>query len=528
MTTIRLTFPWGRYYAHPWGINPTRLREPEWPPSPWRLLRALLSAWFRAHPGQVPSTDCVALIESLGRELPEIGFVKVSFGQTVHWQPNYGAAGTENRADATYKNTRHENHFAAVHGPVFLRWRNVTLTAQHRYLLEDLLAELSYFGRAESLCQAELDDGEPGMETGWCLPTDGRKISSACRDVFCPKPNDFQFSDLWMRREHLPNHDQHNAPPHFVDTLLSSTLQADGAEWRSYQMPDDWPHQRLVRTPRQIRVSQRDTDWKPVAKTLTFSLQSRVPLPLKCMVDLADRFRASAIKQFKVAQGHDAGSFALTGHGRPPGDVQGRHQHAHYLPVATTSSNELRSIVIYAPCGFTRAEVNALMAVRSLRWGASRYPIKPVLLETSDSEPSFLQGNPSRKWRSMTPFVPQGHFFRGKLSDGKPKANRSPEEQLVMALRQSGIAAGVVVKRLALGGSAQDGVPPLPQWDIVRAPNDVPIFDESVSLRTRETHGNLNRRIGFYFLLEFDEAVAISKPLGHSSHFGLGLFVPCD
>jgi len=44
MITIQLTFPWGRYYAHPWGINPTRLREPEWPPSPWRLLRALVSA----------------------------------------------------------------------------------------------------------------------------------------------------------------------------------------------------------------------------------------------------------------------------------------------------------------------------------------------------------------------------------------------------------------------------------------------------------------------------------------------------
>ena len=65
--TIQLSFPWGRYYAHPWGINPTRLREAEWPPSPWRLLRALVSAWFRAHPGQVPSAECIALIESLGR-----------------------------------------------------------------------------------------------------------------------------------------------------------------------------------------------------------------------------------------------------------------------------------------------------------------------------------------------------------------------------------------------------------------------------------------------------------------------------
>ena len=194
--TIQLSFPWGRYYAHPWGINPTRLREAEWPPSPWRLLRALVSAWFRAHPGQVPSAECIALIESLGRELPEIGAGKVAFGHTVHWQPNYGAAGEgkpevvrQRREDAEYKNTRHENHFAAVAGAVFFRWQNVNLAPEHRRTLETLLAELSYFGRAESLCHAELCDAEPGMDTGWCQPTGGRKISATCRDVFCPIPH---------------------------------------------------------------------------------------------------------------------------------------------------------------------------------------------------------------------------------------------------------------------------------------------------------------------------------------------------
>src|SRR5262249_48718000 len=152
---------WGRYYAHPWGINPTRLREAEWPPSPWRLLRALVSSWFRAHPGQVPNADCIAVIEDLGRELPDIGVGKVSFAQTVHWQPNYGAAGTEERAGSSYKNTRHENHFVAVHGPVFFRWPGVTLTPEEHRMLEALLAELTYFGRAESLCHAAIFNAEP-------------------------------------------------------------------------------------------------------------------------------------------------------------------------------------------------------------------------------------------------------------------------------------------------------------------------------------------------------------------------------
>ncbi len=55
MLTLRLSFPWGRYYAHPWGQNPARLTEAEWPPSPWRLLRAIAAAWFQANPGREAS-----------------------------------------------------------------------------------------------------------------------------------------------------------------------------------------------------------------------------------------------------------------------------------------------------------------------------------------------------------------------------------------------------------------------------------------------------------------------------------------
>ena len=65
MLTIRLHFPWGRYYAHPWGQNPVRIAEAEWPPSPWRLLRAIAAAWFRKNPGQPASCELLALLDGL-------------------------------------------------------------------------------------------------------------------------------------------------------------------------------------------------------------------------------------------------------------------------------------------------------------------------------------------------------------------------------------------------------------------------------------------------------------------------------
>ena len=43
---IKLRFPGGRYHATPWGrhVNEGAV---EWPPSPYRLVRALYDAWKR-------------------------------------------------------------------------------------------------------------------------------------------------------------------------------------------------------------------------------------------------------------------------------------------------------------------------------------------------------------------------------------------------------------------------------------------------------------------------------------------------
>src|SRR5271169_5311003 len=46
MTTIRLVFPSGRFHATPWGRHVNE-GVPEWPPSPYRLLRGLYDAWKR-------------------------------------------------------------------------------------------------------------------------------------------------------------------------------------------------------------------------------------------------------------------------------------------------------------------------------------------------------------------------------------------------------------------------------------------------------------------------------------------------
>lgn len=537
---LRLTFPWGRYYAHPWGLNPARLREPEWPPSPWRLLRALAAGWFRAHSGQVPTPELHTLLDTLGKELPDIAIGSTAFSETVHWQPNFGTADNDDRAAATYKRTRHENHFAATESPVFFRWKNLVFDEQ---LLGDILPHVTYFGRAESLCSLETIDENQLPSNGWCQPcrlenrTPIRRIAENCRDVFCPDPLDFWAADLWSRRGSREQLDPNQAPPHLVEDLLQHQPLPDGARWVSYEMPEGWPGTWVVRVAKSMRPKRSSTSPSPrIAHYLRFSLQCRVPLQLKFTVPLAEQFRKKGLAHFGSAN-NGAISFALSGHNKPK-DAEGDHQHAFYLPLGTNSdrSGLLSELHVWCAYGFTQAEIEALMRVERLDWGGGKYPIRPVLLAINNTVP---EGCPistgqlsSRTWRSRTPFVPPRYFYRGNLHGAKLKTKDTPEHQIVQCLRQAGIETAVEIHRMTLSGEVQESIPPLSDWEIVRTPEG---DDESLEGRVpTDVHvpisspkSEKSRRIGFFFELTFDSPASFRMPaLGHSSHFGLGLFVP--
>jgi CRISPR-associated protein Csb2 len=548
MTAIKIIFPWGRYYAHPWGLNPVRLCEAEWPPSPWRLMRALASSWFRCHPGCTLNQDAAQLIEKLGRDLPEIGIGKVTFGETVHYQPNYGA--TTDKEEAQYKRTRHENHFAAVEGPVIFRWPHLELSPSEQTLFPEMLAAMSYFGRAESICQAEpttTAEIEAIAGIGWCRPTSGRRISARCREVFCPNPDDFRVTDLWARRADNPNIDSDNVPMHLVDALLSSDMRADGAKWVSYEMPEDWPIRRVVRAPRIVKLHKTLSNSGPrIARYLRFSLQCRVPIHPKFTVPLAEQFRAAASRYFREQFGDSQSSFALFGHQRDrPEDAEGGHQHAFYLPTRSLDADcgpeELSSITelhVWCPYGLTQAETQILQRIQRLAWKDGRYPVRPVLTAMSLEPPQGLQlatGTvKGRLWRSETPFVPPRHFYRAGRCGYKVREAESPERQLIACLRQAGIKASGEVRRLGLSAEEPQTIrslPPMPCWSIVRAPGGQASLPNAVIAGTHANNGisqeTAGQRIGFFLEIAFDTEVALPMPaFGHSNHFGLGLFVP--
>ena len=93
MIAIEFHFLAGRYHATPWDaqVNEGLI---EWPPSPWRLLRTLISTWHFKAREDVAEDSLIALIAKLAGELPvfSLPMDQVSLAHTRHYMPLYRAS----------------------------------------------------------------------------------------------------------------------------------------------------------------------------------------------------------------------------------------------------------------------------------------------------------------------------------------------------------------------------------------------------------------------------------------------------
>ena len=84
-TTLAIRFPLGRYHATPWDRSVNE-GATEWPPSPWRLLRALVATWYTRWP-DLPAPELDALLDSLG-DPPSYRTPAARPGHTRHYLPD--------------------------------------------------------------------------------------------------------------------------------------------------------------------------------------------------------------------------------------------------------------------------------------------------------------------------------------------------------------------------------------------------------------------------------------------------------
>ena len=565
MIALALSFPAGRFHATPWGRHVNE-GAPEWPPSPWRLLRALVATWKRHLDADGMSTeDAAAILRPLAAP-PEFFLPPAGIGHARHYMPWF----KKGPGDKTLV----FDAFVAVQKPEFdehgrlanseqcelvMVWPDADLPADARARLARWLTHLPFLGRAEAWCAARLlEDAEAAgvasrvncrpLQTENGAGTETEPVRVLCADPVAafenthnpplPVPPKGKRAAAPPERKPLYDPDWH---------LCAETLWLHGQRW------SDPPGSRWVaygRSRDAFRVAPAGR--RPAARPAPertgglqfarFALDSAV-LPLVTQtLPVAESARRTLMGIFgrrHPIPGSRTGqpSAVFSGKGAT-GEPLTDHGHAYYLPTNEDENNggRLDHLTVVATDGFGPGELQALDAMRKL---ADRgrddagHPLRVLLLGLGRLDGELPL--PLKRWRcwvSATPFV--ATRFPKRL-DRPPGASLDVTAFLEKLLRQelqhlfdsrpkhfAGLDAQMISVRPKQDGH---GVFRLPDR---RTPTREPVGYRPIQFqRFRQKRGDDGgQRHSGFFELDFGRPVAGPIALGHSSHFGLGLFLP--
>jgi len=376
-TVVAVRFPWGRFHGTPWDAGANE-GNPEWPPSPWRILRALLATyhWRASDVSREVVEDVLrALATPPHYRLPR----ETAIAHTRHYLPGVG--------DTTSKPAKVFDSFVVVdrRQELLIRW-GVDLGAEERAALARLCDQLAYLGRAEGNCDARLVGLEEEVpEDRWVAPAGGGSLDAPARRVLAPtEPLD--LAALGLRTTEVRKA-RRTTPP--------------GTRWLSYMVEADcapaWVPARSARPA------------SPPVEAVSIALGASVLPSVRDTVWVAHVARKAALFQRKdpsaVLSGKDA-------EGQPLSD----HRHAHYLPLDLDGDKLLDTLLVWAPGGIGAADVAAVGRINRLRSETPGFrPVRAAVQgagSVSELAPALVSSAGASRWQSVTPFAPYRHQKR--------------------------------------------------------------------------------------------------------------------
>lgn len=554
MLCVMLQCPAGRYHATPWGRHVNE-GEVEWPPSPWRLYRALLAAGFNRLAWTAIPPLAVELFESLARVLPEYHLPAATAAHTRHYMPQFKGS-TSKVLDA----------FAYVgrgdHDALGISW-NVDLSPEMLALFDSLLGALTYLGRAESWVDAQrVESIAEGLDR--CTSSDSAPGPGFDR-VALLAPLDPAAFAAWRdsaieqeKHKRLANVEPSTGkkksgllkkgaeaitkmfPADIVSVLGADTAtlqkrgwnQPPGTRWVAY-----WRRQDALSTlPAAHRAVVAE---RPAVDTMLLALSSNTSHS-----EVLPRFTESLwwlekLHRALVKRSAESGRVSACLLGRDEdGDPMEGHRHVTLVPLSLDGKSRLDHVLLHSPMGFDDAAIGVLRRFRTL-YGNERRNIPDLYVslvgmgKRPDLATSARQLHSSKVWQSVTPFLPPRFL--------KPRGTNALEGQVRAELACRGFP-----NPLHIEIELEDGHAPIADaWALWRAgaptvqltegAQMVSAMEPARRLSTSWRHFRRERfdhakrppvDAAFGLRLSFAEPIDGPIAIGYASHFGLGQFVP--
>ncbi|RAL21290.1 type I-U CRISPR-associated protein Cas5/Cas6 [Lujinxingia litoralis] len=532
--TIALRYTSGHAHATPWDrqVNEGVV---EWPPSPWRLLRTLISVRHFKARDEVSEEALAMLLKELSEVAPLWQLPEAVQAHTRHYMPNETST------------TKVFDTFLVVDRdtPAIAHFPGLVLSSVAGEALNVLLPRVAYLGRAESWVSIErvalpetfapnagpagMFEVPPGSEsTRQLMPLTPEELAiwrEGYREAMLQRQLDAERQTAIKRGKdpdtaRLSKKKRQN----IEDALPSSVVAVLGAETDRLQKAG-WsqpPGSRwvdYVRPPVKSWLPPKVEAPKVVgAPTVArYAVASQVPPRLTTALYQCEKLH-------KTLASRTDDNVTLTGVdalGRP---LKG-HQHAFVFAEANDPvTDRITHLNVWAPAGFSeQAQRRVLDGVQRL-WGKDGHDLQLILLGVGTPEDfggfnaragqAPIYGE-SKVWRSLTPFVGTRHPKKRKNGEAKRDA-----------------------RGLTIGGDAHDLLRLLklqgfPEVERIEALDALPIAGRQVrwlEFATRRPRGGGKRgpNHGTGFAIEFAEPVRGPIAVGYGAHYGLGLFSPVE
>lgn len=537
MPTLLIHFPARRYHATPWGhhVNEGLI---EWPPSPWRLSRALLATGYATDQwkGDRPPPVAQSMIEKLASVLPAYRLPKGAGAHTRHYMPL-----------GRFKNGQEDKTLVldtwgyVTEGPLLVTW-DVGLDDIEKELLAVLVSRLGYLGRSESWVEARLlNEGEDLTCCGEpCYPTDSPPPQGWEQvSLLAPQPKeDYKKWKEMVFQQVSPdppgagasgkapskragNRVQQRLGPYPEDLIACLQATTPWLKKHGWSQPPGSRKVFYLRRAGDLRVgSMVPHKQMPCAPTVECMLLSMttpsnndhaLPMVRRTLPQAERLHGAFAGQSLKMG----FGCHVLTGCDEEHRRLKGPHEHAHVLPLDLDMDGHIDHVLLWARCGLDAAAQQAVKAIRRTYAKGVVDPLRLAVvgaggLEDVRALPDVYGAsmgavlgpeNGARTWVSLTPFVAPRYL---------KKSGRNT-------------LAGQVAAELVSRGL------PEPQRVQVFEPGRYPEFlHHRLFIRRRQKNPQPPADYGYTLYLHFERPVSGPICLGYASHFGLGLFRAVD
>ena len=552
MFALVFSFPAGRYHATPWGRGVNEA-DVAWPPEPWRLLRALIAAYWRKVNRERWSDEHLArLVNALSEKLP---VYRIPAGgihaHTRHYLPTGKIVGRKRPSlvfDAFVRIPKHKTIVAA--------WPSVWLDDELFAFAADLALAVGYLGRAESwaTCEALME----WHETANCGPINEGFSGDPIR-LLAPLPPEGYASE----RARLIERARERIRFGIGNAASAKKLEAKIAdEFRSRRSKLDTLPVRLLEALSLDSADFHDRGWDrpPAAREVVYARCSSASLGVSPRVSARRRNLSPEPTSPKVAR------FLLAGRPRPrvedtirigelmrlaalsrfgwqesngrripnaPSQISGRdsegnrlnspsHDHAFWLPEDADSDGLIDHVSVFIARGINRNVQINLDRITRL-WTAPKDPAEGSesvnaramewrLALEGFGQPADFAGEAkifgtSANWLSATPFLASGHLKRAGYAG-----------EIRRLLKRRGIDAryGFNVSDISVTEQAEISVGGVGR--------------RAIQFHRFRSRGGERQPDAAGAMLEITFPNPIDGPLslGFGSHFGLGLFVPAD